>query len=62
MPGLNMSKIASLKFRLPPLEMQKIFIERIENIQADLIRVESATSKAEALFASLQSAAFQGKL
>lgn len=62
MPGLNMGKIASLKFRLPPIEMQKIFIERIENIQADLIRVESATSKAEALFASLQSAAFQGKL
>ena len=63
--GLNTistAKVKAAKIPVPSLQDQKIFVQRCEGIEAELIVARRAHEKQEALFASLQSAAFQGKL
>jgi type I restriction enzyme S subunit len=60
--SINQTDVKSFTFRVPPLEIQQEFAERVGAIE--LVRARSRLQLAEldALFASLQSRAFNGEL
>ncbi len=60
--GLNFDDIRCIEFRKPPIELQREFAARVEQINAQRALVEQALAKDEELFASLQSRAFKGEL
>lgn len=62
MSGLNMAIIKELPITLPPIELQKIFSERISVAQAAKAAHFAHLAELDALFASLQHRAFRGEL
>lgn len=62
MPGLNMGIVKSLKLRLPPLQLQRQFVERLEMVAAKSAMVGSSAALSRVLFSSLQHRAFSGLL
>ncbi|SEG81310.1 restriction endonuclease subunit S [Bosea lathyri] len=62
MPGLNMGIIKSLALRLPPLRLQRQFVEKLEMIAVQSVMAEASEAHCAGLFSSLQHRAFTGQL
>lgn len=60
--SINMTQLRSLPIPLPPLNEQRIYVERIHAVEASRVKIERALAADEELFASLQSRAFRGEL
>ncbi|MDK9295517.1 restriction endonuclease subunit S [Propionibacterium freudenreichii] len=59
---ISATTVKSAPLPLPPIEIQRAFVERVEHINAQRSRVEAALACDDELFASLQSRAFKGEL
>ena len=53
MNGLNLTIIKGLKFRLPPLELQKKFVIFYNQINKSKVKVQKALDETQKLFDSL---------
>lgn len=53
MNGLNLTIIKGLKFRLPPLELQKEFVEFYKQVDKSKVAVQNALDETQKLFNSL---------
>lgn len=62
MPGLNMGIIKSLALRLPPLQLQRQFLEKREMAAVQSVMAEASEAHCAELFSSLQHRAFTGQL
>lgn len=62
MPGLNMGIIKGLKIRLPPIELQKHYLERVKQLSSTEANMVESDQKIDELFTSLQHKAFSGEL
>ena len=62
MSGLNMSIIKSLPISLPPMELQREYVTRMESIRELKSGYIAHLDQINALFESLQSRAFRGEL
>ena len=62
LPILKKSLFEKMKIRVAPLDRQKVFIERVHNIEAIKQTFSAALKRQETLFASLQHRAFRGEL
>ena len=62
MPGLNMGIIKSLELRIPPLELQRAFVSRVEALCDMRTSCREHGDQLDNLFASLQHRAFRGEL
>ena len=56
--GLYLRQIRSLKFILPPIELQERFVERALKIDSEKLMIENSLKKSEELFSSLVQGAF----
>ena len=61
-PSISGGKIGGIEFPIPPVRDQRAFADRVAEINAQIVRVQRAQAADDALFASLQSRAFQGEL
>ena len=59
---ISATTVKSAPLPLPPIEIQRAFVERVEHINSQRSRVEAALACDDELFASLQSRAFKGEL
>lgn len=62
MPGINVTKLKSLKILLPSIKIQSLFSEQIAAIEVLKERHRASLAQLDALFASLQHRAFRGEL
>jgi type I restriction enzyme S subunit len=62
MPGLNMGIIKSLELRIPPLDLQLSFVQRVEALNEVRASCREHSERLESLFNSLQHRAFNGEL
>lgn len=62
MPGLNLGLIREAEIPLPPLDLQRAFVERAGALVALRTGMEAALDRQHTLFASLQHRAFAGAL
>lgn len=62
MTGLNLSIIKELKFWLPPIEIQKKFVEITKSIDIQIETAEQSLQKSDSLFNALLQKAFSGNL
>jgi len=62
MPGLNMQIIKELRVPLPPLTIQREFIQRVEMVKNLKASQGASLGELDGLFASLQHRAFRGEL
>lgn len=62
MTGLNLTIIKELKLKLPPLDLQNQFAERVQMIATQKQQAQEALAKSEDLFQSLLQRAFKGEL
>lgn len=62
MSGLNMGIIKALPIPLPPLDLQRRFASIVESVERQKVRLRAHLAELDALFASLQSRAFNGEL
>jgi len=62
MAGINVGKLKALKALAPPREVQNEYATKIERIRCEANKQAASLTSCIALFASLQSAAFEGKL
>ena len=62
MPGLNMGLIKETCVRLPPIDLQRAFANRVAEINALKAAHRVHLAKLDALFASLQHRVFRGEL
>lgn len=60
--SINMTQLRSLPIPLPPLNEQRIYVERIHAVEASRVKIERALAADEELFTSLRSRAFRGEL
>lgn len=62
MAGLNMGIIKALPVRLPPLDLQKKYVSRVEKVRKVRTQQEAHLATLDELFESLQQRAFAGRL
>jgi type I restriction enzyme S subunit len=62
MPGLNMGIIRALEMRVPPVQLQKEFAQRVGCLKDLQHASRTHASNLNAIFSSLQHRAFQGQL
>lgn len=62
MTGLNLTIIKELKLKLPPIELQNQFAERVQLIESQKQHAQEALAKSEELFQGLLQQAFKGEL
>lgn len=62
MNGLNLGTIRELKLRVPPLELQRAFVEVHARSESQRANILDARSQGESLFSSLTQRAFRGEL
>lgn len=62
MPNLNRTMIEKLKVPLPPIALQRRFAAIVESVEKQKARQRAHLVELDALFASLQSRAFNGEL
>jgi type I restriction enzyme S subunit len=62
MPNISKAKLAAVRFRRPPLALQKEFEQRVDAIDALKAVHRAALLELESLFSSLQHRAFRGEL
>lgn len=60
--GISQSNLMKVKVIVPPLELQKKFVEIAEAIEAQKTRLQAHLTELDTLFASLQQRAFNGEL
>jgi restriction endonuclease S subunit len=53
MDGLNLTIIKGLKFGLPPLELQKEFVQFFKQVDKSKVAVQKALEETQTLFNSL---------
>ena len=53
MDGLNLTIIKGLRFELPPLELQKEFVQFFKQVDKSKVAVQKALDEAQLLFDSL---------
>lgn len=61
-PTLNVKQLAATEIPLPPVELQRAYVARAEQVAAERTAVLAAQDAGAELFASLQSRAFRGEL
>lgn len=61
-PGLNFEQIRAMKIPLPPIELQRLFCERLRVIKGLAASHRKQLTTLDALFASLQAKAFRNEL
>ena len=61
-PKLNRKQFAGYKAPVPPLDLQRRFTTIVESVEAQKARMRAHLAELDALFASLQSRAFNGEL
>jgi len=62
MPNLNRTMMENLKILIPPLDLQRRFAAIVESVERQKARLRTHLAELDALFASLQSRAFNGEL
>jgi len=62
MPGLNMGIIKALELRIPPIDLQRSFVSRMEVVDEMTENCRKHAGHLDRLFASLQHCAFNGEL
>lgn len=62
MPGLNMGIIKGLKVRLPPIDLQKKYAHKLNQLSLLELDMINSDQKLEELFSSIQYQAFSGEL
>jgi type I restriction enzyme S subunit len=60
--NINQQALGNLNIALPPLDLQRLFTARVEEIGKMKIAYGAHVAKLDALFASLQHRAFRGEL
>jgi len=58
----GLGDLKKLKISIPPIELQNLFAERIQAIEAQKAQAQQALAKSEQLFGSLLQRAFKGEL
>ena len=61
-PNINARKYASLRLPLPPLDVQRDFVDAVDQIRRNRVTMESHAEHLDTLLASLQQRAFRGEL
>jgi type I restriction enzyme S subunit len=61
-PNVNASKYAQLELSLPPMALQRQFVDAVERIRHHRTTLEASAGTLDTLFASLQQRAFRGEL
>ena len=61
-PNVNASKYAKLELLLPPMHLQRQFVDVVERIRQHRATLEASSVAMDKLFASLQQRAFRGEL
>ena len=61
-PKLNQKKLNQIAIPTPPLELQRRFTAAVESVEQQKARMRAHLTELDALFASLQSRAFNGEL
>jgi type I restriction enzyme, S subunit len=59
---MSTSVLDKLRFPYPPLDLQRRFAAIVESVEQQKARMRSYLAELDALFASLQSRAFNGEL
>lgn len=62
MDGLSTANLKNVKFLVPPLELQKKYVDFVKRTETTILRLETSKESLENLFQSLQQRAFKGKL
>ena len=62
MPNISKAKLSEVRLILPPLSLQRRFAAIVEGVERQKIRMRAHGAELDALFASLQSRAFDGEL
>jgi type I restriction enzyme S subunit len=62
MPNISKEKLRSVVIELPPFDLQRVFADRIAEIDKLKAAHRAHLEKLDALFASLQHRAFRGEL
>lgn len=62
MDGLNMGYIKNMPMVLPPIALQREFVEELRAVSAERYALQQRAAHLDTLFASLQSRAFSGRL
>lgn len=62
MSGLNMGIVKNLPVKLPPIGLQRIFVNTVEAVRQNAAMREAAARKGDALLTALQARAFRGEL
>ncbi|MCF7777425.1 restriction endonuclease [Sulfitobacter sp. M220] len=60
--GVNLDLLKEYPVYAPPIQLQEIFTERLQEVERLVSNTRQQNSRAEALFASLQHRAFRGEL
>ena len=61
-PNINARKYAALRLPLPPLDVQRDFVDAVDQIRRNRVTMEGHAEHLDDLFASLQQRAFRGEL
>jgi type I restriction enzyme S subunit len=62
MDGLSTANLKNVKFLVPPLELQKKYVDFVKRTEAVILKFEKSKENIENLFQSLQQRAFKGEL
>ena len=62
MKNISQAKLLSMPTILPPLDAQRVFVERLRSLNSQRAAHEAARAATDSLFASLQHRAFRGEL
>jgi type I restriction enzyme, S subunit len=62
MPNISKAKLRAVKLIRPPLDLQRRFATIVESVERQKTRMRAHLAELDALFASLQSRAFNGEL
>ena len=61
-PNVNASKYGQLELSLPPMDLQRRFVDAVERIRRHRTSLEASSATLDTLFASLQQRALRGEL
>ena len=62
MPNISKDKLRNVELNVPPLSLQRRFASIVEAAERQKARLRAHLDELDALFASLQSRAFNGEL
>lgn len=62
MDGLSTANLKNVKFLIPPIELQKKYVDFVQKTEATILKLEASKESFDNLFQSLQQRAFKGEL